>query len=183
MIRNAQADTRDVVRWPARSLARAGMIAWLLVAATWASAALAETRIGYVEMKRLLDNAPQMSRGNTLLQAEFAERDRQLRADEARLESLRGQGSGDSEAGVDDEIQALERRIQRTRENLREELRRRSEEEVERNFRTINETVAAYARENNYDLIVHSPVFYASPAIDITDQILARLRAQNADGD
>ncbi len=181
MNRNAQADTPQVVRWPARSLAKAGLIAWLLVAATGAGSALADTRIGYVEMKRLLDNAPQMSQGNTRLQAEFAERDRQLRADEARLETLQGQRTGDSQAGVDDEIQALERRIQRTRENLRDELRRRSEEEVERNFRVINEAVAAYARENNYDLIVHSPVFYASPAIDITDQILARLRAQRAD--
>ncbi len=179
MIRNAQADTPQVVRWPARLLARTGMIACLLVAMTGAGPVLAETRIGYVEMKRLLDNAPQMSQGNTRLQAEFADRDRQLRADEARLETLRGQRTG---ASGDDEIQALERRIQRTRDNLREELRRRSDEEVERNFRMINETVAAYARENNYDLIVHSPVFYASPAIDITDQILARLRAQNADG-
>lgn len=178
MIRNAQADARAVVRWPARSLVKAGMMAWLLIATMAAGSALAETRIGYVEMKRLLDNAPQMSQGNTRLQAEFADRDRQLRADEARLETLRGQRSG---ASGDDEIQALERRIQRTRESLREELRRRSDEEVERNFRTINETVAAYARENNYDLIVHSPVFYASPSIDITDQILARLRAQNAD--
>lgn len=179
---NAHADTPNTVRWPTRSLASLGF-ALLLVVMASGQPAMAETRIGYVEMKQLLDNAPQLGQGNNRLQAEFAERDRRLRVDEARLESLREQRSSGGEAGVEDEIQALERRVQRTREGLREELRRRSEEEVERNFRAINETVAAYARENGYDLIVHSPVFYASPAIDITDQILARLREQHADAE
>ena len=181
MTSNAQADTRRTVGWPARSLARAWLTLLLIAAAGLAPSAMADTRIGYVEMKRLLDNSPQLAQGNSRLQAEFAERDQQLRADEARLTSLREQLETRNDARLHDEIQATERRIQRTRETLREELRRRSEEEVERNFRQINETVAAYAREHGYDLIVHSPVFYASPAIDITDQILVRLREQHAD--
>src|SRR5690606_215406 len=75
-----------------------------------------------------------------------------------------------------DEIEALARKVRRTRDTLRDELGRRSQEETAERFREINEAVAAYARENRYDLIVSSPVFYASPNIDITDQVLARLR-------
>ncbi len=165
--------------------------ACVLVAFGWLATAVAvaqsPTRIGYVDLKRLLDNAPQMTAGNERLKAEFAERDRQLKADESRLSDLQsrqqsGGGSGiPQDAGaLTNEIDALERKIRRTRETLRDELRRRSEEETERSWRAINETVAAYAREQAYDLIVSSPVFYASPSIDITDQVLGRLRAQQA---
>jgi outer membrane protein len=146
-----------------------------------------QTRIGYVDLKRLVDNAPQMVAGNARLQAEFADRDRQLKADEARLAQLRarddGSVTGEAQRALAREVDALDRRIRRTRESLREELRRRSEEETERSWQAINEAVAAYAREQAYDLIVSSPVFYASPSIDITDQVLARLRRQAEGGD
>ena len=170
--------------------------------ACWVSFALAlslaagvgaqQARIGYIDLKRLLDNAPQMASSNERLRAEFAERDRRLKADEARLAEL--QDKQRREAGlttteVSDalaaEIEALDRKIRRTRETLREELRRRSEEETELRWREINEAVAAYAREHAYDLITHGPVFYASPSIDITDQVLTRLRElhETADDD
>jgi len=142
----------------------------------------AQPRIGYVEMKRLLDNAPQMGGSSQRLQTEFAQRDQQLRADQARLERMQqAQRDGTGERPDSGEIEALERRIQRTRDTLREELRRRSEQEVELRFQQISEAVADYARENNYDLIVHSPVFYASPAIDITDQVLNLLTQRHGD--
>jgi outer membrane protein len=156
----------------------------MLVALLTSGHALAQTRVGYVDMQRLLDNAPQMSSGSDTLRTEFAERDRQLKGDEARLERLQQQrrsAEAPAAANLDAEIDALQRRVRRTRENLREELRRRSEEELEQRWREITEAVAAFARDENYDLIVSSPVFYASPSIDITDRILARLRQTRTD--
>lgn len=160
----------------------------ILLALAWSAAAPAQTRIGYIDMKRLLDNAPQMASGNERLRAEFAARDRALKADEARLTSLQdrqrreaGLTTAEAADALAAEIEALERKVRRTRDSLRDELRRRSEEETELRWREINETVAAFARDQNYDLIVSSPVFYASPAIDVTDQVLSRLRQQNQD--
>jgi outer membrane protein len=153
---------------------------WLpgLVALLFAAGAAAQTRIGYIDQKRLLDNAPQMTAGSERLRREFAERDRQLRADEARLSELqeRQRNATTLDEALGDEIEALARKIRRTRETLRDELSRRSQEETAERFREISEVVAAFARENGYDLIVSSPVFYASPDIDVTDQVLARLR-------
>lgn len=153
---------------------------WLSVVAALALAtsASAQTRIGYIDQKRLLDNAPQMSAGSERLRREFTERDRQLKADEARLAELqeRQRASTTLDEALGDEIEALARKVRRTRETLRDELSRRSQEETAERFREINEAVAAFAREHRYDLIVSSPVFYASPDIDITDQVLARLR-------
>ncbi len=153
---------------------------WLLGVALFALAAqaAAQTRIGYIDQKRLLDNAPQMTAGSERLRVEFTERDRQLKADEARLAQLqdRQRNATTLDEALGDEIEALARKVRRTRDTLRDELSRRSQEETAERFREINEVVAAFARENRYDLIVSSPVFYASPDIDITDQVLARLR-------
>ena len=51
--------------------------------------ALAQSKLGYVDMKRLLDNAPQVQAGRERLQREFAARDTSLKQDEARLAELR----------------------------------------------------------------------------------------------
>ncbi|MDZ3823049.1 MAG: OmpH family outer membrane protein [Pseudoxanthomonas sp.] len=167
----------------ARSRRTGRILALLLALASAGAAGAQQARIGYVDLQRLLDNAPQMSDSSERLRAEFAERDRALKADEARLAGLQdrqrreaGLVTPDAGAALAAEVEALERRVRRTREALRAELRRRGEEETEQRWREVNEAVAAFAREQGYDLIVASPVFYASPAIDVTDQVLARLR-------
>jgi outer membrane protein len=160
-----------------------GLLFVLLALACATTAVAQQARIGYVDMKRLVDNAPQIASGNERLRDEFAVRDRLLKADEARLAELlarqrreAGLTTAQGAQALADEIEALERKVRRTREDLREELRRRSEEEIEVRWRQIQEAVAAFAREQGYDLILTNPVFYASPSVDVTDQVLARLR-------
>jgi outer membrane protein len=166
-------------------------LASLLVLAALAGAdgvaAQDQARIGYVDMKRLVDNAPQISSGSDRLRDEFAARDRLLKADEARLAELldrqrreAGLTTPQAAQGLADEVEALDRKVRRTRDSLREELRRRSEEEIEVRWRQLQEAVAAFAREQGYDLILTNPVFYASPAVDVTDQVLTRLRRDQA---
>jgi outer membrane protein len=143
-------------------------------------------RIGYVDMKRLLDNAPQVVAGRQKLEREFAPRDIALKADETRLADMRSRyerdrptlTSSDAESQRR-EIDTLDRSIKRYRENLRSELKTRSDQELDRSWREINNAVVQFAREQGIDLIVPSPVVYASPRIDVTDQVLERLRRQH----
>ncbi len=142
-------------------------------------------RIGYVDMQRLLDNAPQVIDARARLAHEFALRDQRLTADEQRLGELEARrrtdlaAAGTDEAqSLDAEINALRRSVERTRQRLREELQLRSAEEVDRAFPRINEAVADYAREQGYDLVLSSPVIYASGRLDITDAVLDRLRRE-----
>ncbi|MEZ5521644.1 MAG: OmpH family outer membrane protein [Dokdonella sp.] len=144
-------------------------------------------RIGYVDMKRLLDNAPQVITGRQKLEREFAPRDAALNADETRLAALRSRYERDSASmsradaeSLRREIDALDRSIKRNRENLRSELKTRSDQELDRSWREINNAVIEFAREQGIDLIVPSPVVYASPRIDVTDQVLERLRRDHA---
>lgn len=141
------------------------------------------TRVGYVDMKRLLDNAPQVVAGRAALEKEFAPRDAALRADEARLAELQAAWSREASQLDNDatdarkrEIDALDRSIKRQRDAMRADLKLRSDQELDNSWRDINNAVVEFAREQGYDLVVPSPVVYASPGIDITDQVLERLK-------
>ncbi len=145
-------------------------------------------KIGYVDMKRLLDNAPQVVAGREKLSKEFAPRDASLKTDEKRLDDLRErqQKEGATMATTDAEtlkreIDALDRSIKRNREAMRNDLKSRSDQELDKSWREINDAVVAFAREQGYDIIVPSPVVYASARVDITDQVLDRLRKQYRD--
>lgn len=148
-------------------------------------AAQAQSKLGYVDMKRLLDNAPQVQAGRDRLQREFAARDTALKRDEARLSELKTDfernGALLSKTDADAkkrEIDALERSVKRTRDELRGELKTRSDQELDKSWQEINNTVVDYAREQGLDLVVPSPVVYADPRIDITDRVLERLRRE-----
>lgn len=164
---------------------RALLLAFALLCTSVGSAQPVSQRIGYVDMKRLLDNAPQVIAGRQKLEREFAPRDATLLADEKRLITERARYERDSlmmsKTEVDAlkrEIDALDRSIKRNRDSLRNELKTRSDQELERSWREINNAVVDFAREQGIDLIVPSPVVYASARVDITDQVLERLKRQ-----
>jgi outer membrane protein len=141
------------------------------------------SRIGYVDMKRLLDNAPQVQAGRAALQREFAQRDAQLKAQEARLAELQLRQRRDSAIlpkdaadALANEIDTLDRGIGRLRTKMRDDLAARQNEELNKRWPEIQDAVIEYARENGLDLVVASPVVYASASIDVTDAVLARLK-------
>ena len=148
-----------------------------------ASAQAAAEKIGYADFKRLIDNAPQMVESQGRLQKEFSSRDKALTADETRLATLRQRydrdGSIMSKADAENakrEIDSLERSIKRGRDDLHNDFNTRALAERDKIWQEINNAVVEYAHANGYDLIVTSPVVYASPRIDITDAVLERLR-------
>jgi len=146
------------------------------------------SRIGYVDMKRLLDNAPQVMAGRQKLEREFATRDTALKADEKRAGDLRERQKREETTlskadatSLQREIDALDRSIKRNRETMGTELKSRSNQELDRSWREINDAVVEFAREQGYDMIVASgSVVYASPRVDVTEQILDRLRRMPA---
>ena len=89
-------------------------------------------KIGYVDMKRLLDNAPQVAAGRERIEAEFKSRDQLLKAEQARLAELQARESRESAVmpkpaaeALQREIATLSRTIDRTVLKLNEDLKRR----------------------------------------------------------
>lgn len=141
------------------------------------------TKVGYVDLKRLIDNAPQMIESRARLQREFAPRDATLKADEARLADMNKRYTRDAAILSKADAEALKRQIdtldgaiKRTREALRNDLNTRAAADRDRVWQQINDAVIDYARAHDYDLVVPSPVVYANPRIDITDAVLDQLR-------
>jgi outer membrane protein len=167
------------------------LLALLLIPAGVFAQTAAGTKVGYVDMKRLIDDAPQMTESRARLQREFAPRDAKFKDDDTKLAAMKQHydrdnaimSKSDAEA-MKREIDALERSIKRGREETRAEFDARAAAERDRIWRMMNDAVVDYARANGFDLIVPSPVVYANPRIDITDPVLDTLRrAKPAGGD
>lgn len=156
------------------------------------AAAAQDLRIGYVDMKRLFDAAPQVVNAREALEQEFSPRNETLLADEARLERMEAElaestGLSDEERfEMEREIRNLQRSIERRREDLTEELRFRTNAEKKALEETIDVAVNQIAEAGEFDLILTSPVAYASDRIDVTDRVLQWLeedfRSQQSSG-
>ncbi len=157
----------------------------LLALAFSAGVQAQDLRIGYVDMKQVLDNAPQVVAGRIKLDQEFRDRNDAIELDEVRADSLEqrlGQGDidADNRIRLERDLREMRRNISRRKEDLRDELSFRRTEEVQRLEEQINVAVQEIAKRNGYDLIVSSPVIYASPSLDITDLILEQLEVEYA---
>lgn len=153
------------------------MLMMLLAGAAFAQ----DIRIGYVDMKRLLDNAPQVIAGRAALDIEFRPINDELLADESRLLSMEQDLANASGLTVEQvaarqrEIRNLDRSIERRREDLAEELNFRRNQQIKELGEEIEVAVQTVARREGYDLVLSSPVAYASETIDITATVLAFL--------
>ena len=95
-----------------------------------------QIRVGYVNMKEVLDNAPQVISGRTKLDQEFRPRNDDIEAEEASVTSMeqrlqQGDISEEARARLEREIRDSRRGINRKKEDLRDELSFRRTEEVQ----------------------------------------------------
>lgn len=142
-----------------------------------------QLRIGYVDMKQVLDNAPQVLAGREILDREFRPRNDAIESEEEQLVRMeqrlaRGDLEENARMTLEREIRERRRSINRQREDLRDELSFRRTEEVQRLEDQINLAVQDIARAHGYDLILSSPVVYADQSLDITDLVLQQLQVE-----
>ena len=148
-----------------------------------ATAHAQQLRVGYVNMKQVLDNAPQVISGRQKLDQEFRPRNDVIEAEETRLENMeirlqQGDLTEDARGRLEREVREIRRGLNRQKEDLRDELSFRRTEEVQQLEDQINLAVQEIARTYGYDLILSSPVVYADPALDITELILQQLQLE-----
>jgi len=142
-----------------------------------------QLRVGYVDMKRVLDSAPQVMAGREQLELEFRPRNEAIEFQERQAQTMEdrlqlGDIAEDARIRLERELREMQRNVNRQKEDLRDELSFRRTEEVQKLEGQINQAVQEIARNNGYDLILSSPVVYADPSLDITGQILDQLRVE-----
>lgn len=154
--------------------AAAALVVAIAASTAWAQ----DVRIGYVDMKVLFDTAPQIDSAREALDQEFTPRNEAVVADEVRLERMEADLAAAENLGAEEryemerEIRNLRRSIERRREDLNEEMRFRVNAEKKELEETIEVAVRQVAEDGDFDLILTSPVAFASDRIDVTDRVL-----------
>lgn len=147
--------------------------------------ALAQVKVGFVNISKVLDKAPQAESARERIEKEFAPRDRQLldqqkeiRAMEDKLVKNGAVMSATERQRQESEIRSLKREIRRLQDEFREDLNLRRSQELSKLQRKVTEVIQELAKAENYDLIVTDGVIYAGERIDITDRIISQLTTE-----
>ena len=161
----------------------AGLVLCCLLALSFGVVAQQSLRIGYVNMKRVIDNAPQTQRGRQKLEQEFESRNNEILEMEKRREDLQNKLLREAETMTDREREDVEllmrsvtRDIRRLKDEYTEDFTIRFSEEQNLLIRRVNSAVKSLAQQENMDLVLpDTSVVYASENVDITDRVLKRL--------
>jgi outer membrane protein len=161
------------------------MLALLIFSATASAQAV---KIGLVDFNRLGQESPQADATLQALQEEFAPRQREIVAMQNAFNEKRDQVQKDLEVmgpeerrNSEQQLRKEERDLARTGQEFQEDFNLRRNEALGKLQRELLREVTAFARNEGYDLVVSSDgVLYASPVIDITEQVLQRLKASFA---
>jgi outer membrane protein len=148
------------------------------------AAAQAEVKIGVVNVARLLQEAPQAQAASKALESEFAGRRRELESQQAALKAredqLQKDGATMAEAqrrNIEKEIRDGQRELARKQNEFLEDLNVRRNEALGQLQRSVMQEVQTYAQSAKLDMVI-ADALYASPAVDITSQVLTALKSK-----
>lgn len=146
--------------------------------------ALADTKVGVVNITRLLQESPQAQAASQALESEFASRRRELEAQQkdlkAKEDKLQKDGAvmaANERAAAEKTLREGQRELARKQNEFMEDLNVRRNEALGQLQRTVLQEVQAYAKSAGLDVVV-ADALYASPSVDITSQVLAALQAR-----
>ncbi len=154
------------------------------------SSSCAEGKIGYVDMNALINQSPQILAANQTLTTEFEEQNNRISEQEADLQLLESTISKEGNFMTPDKLlelqeraRILDRQVRRAKEDMKDAITIRNSQLVDDVQNKIKMVVAEYAEANGYDAILINAILYANKKIDITDEILQKLRADYSSGE
>ena len=148
---------------------------------SFSAAVLAESKIGFVNSQKILNDAPQAARAKKKIEKDFEKRDQELQRIAKQLQGM--QENLDKNAVTmaesdrrtkEREFADLNRDFQRKQREFREDLSQRQNEEMAAIFERVNKIIKQIAEAEKYDIIFQEAV-YANPRIDITDKVIKAL--------
>lgn len=152
----------------------------LVLASTCLNAA--ELKVGYVQVDKILQEAPQTAESSKKLEKEFGPRSQELDRMQKQIRDLESALDKDSvtmsetdRRNKERDVSNLKIEFQRKQRELREDINIRKNEELGALQDRINKAVQTVSEAEGYDLVVYSGVAYASKKIDITDKVLKSL--------
>ena len=161
------------------------LLSRLLVAGLFAfsvNANAAELKIGYVQVDKILQEAPQTAESGKKLEKEFSPRTQELERLQKQIKDIDASLDKDALTMSESDRKNKERDasnlkidFQRKQRELREDVNLRRNEEMGALQDRIIKAVTAVSEAEGYDLVVTGGVAYVNKKIDITDKVLKSL--------
>jgi outer membrane protein len=161
---------------------RSLLVVWLGLMLWCGQAWSADFKVGYVQVDKLLQEAPQTVETGKKLEREFSPRSLDLEKLQKQIRDLEAQLDHDRTSINESDRRVKERQLNNMRlefqskqRELREDINLRKNEELAVLQERINKAVQTVAESEGYDLVAYSGIAYASKRIDITDKVLKLL--------
>lgn len=146
---------------------------------------LAETKIAYVNGARLATEVPQRSQEDEKLKQSFEKRSEELKS---KFEAFQQKGeqfrkdkvllSQEKQAQRLQELREEEVALLKQRQEFEQEFAQSRNEGINRLENLISEVIAEIAQEKDIDIVLQQ-VVYADEKINITDEVIKRLKERN----
>jgi outer membrane protein len=147
--------------------------------------AAAEIKVGFVNVPKVLDQAPQAQAADQRLEKEFGPRDSEILGMKRELVKMNEEMAKNSAVmsvaerqRQEAEMRQMRREIRRLEDEFREDVNLRRSQELGKLQRLVVEVIQRLAKAEKFDLIISDGVIYAGERVDITDQIINRLKKQ-----
>jgi outer membrane protein len=147
-----------------------------------ANISYAELKIGFVNVAKVLEKAPQAVKAKQRLEKEFSPRDKHLVSQQKEIKTMEEKLARDASVMGESERRKLERDIigkkreaKRMQQEFSEDFNMRRNEELGKLQRRIIEAIRALAKDESYDLLLTDGVIYAGEQIDVTNQVQEKL--------
>ena len=148
-----------------------------------------EFKMGFVNVPRVMEAAPQAIAARARIDDEFGARDRalvliqrELNEQEDHLVKNSAIMSTSERTQREEDVRRLRRELRRSQEEFREDLNLRRSQELSKLQRNITEVIQALARVERYDIILTEGVVFAGERVDITEKVIDRLRVESESG-
>ncbi|MBV1899012.1 MAG: OmpH family outer membrane protein [Cycloclasticus sp.] len=158
------------------------LIASILTVGLLSTAQAADIKIGFVNVARILEKAPQAEKAKVALEKEFSPRNKRLLASQKEIKKLDEKLARDAKLTSESETRRLQRDVlekkralNRDQEEFREDFNLRRNEELAKLQKLVFEAIKGLSEAEKYDLVLHDGVVFASGAVDITNKVQNRL--------
>jgi outer membrane protein len=163
-------------------------VAAVFALSTWPGFLLAQSvgdlKIGVVNAGRLLNESPQVRIAMETLQDEFAPRQREIVSQQTEFQEKQAQLQRDLEVmgaeerrNAERDLRNEERSLARRQQEFSEDFELRRNEELAKVQQELLRDIQAFGQLGNYDLILGDGVLYASPVVDVTQDVLNSMQA------
>ena len=148
---------------------------------SFSAGALADSKIGAINIQKILADAPQAARAKKKIEKDFEPRDQELQRIAKQLKTMQENIDKNAVTMAETERRTkerefgdLNREFQRKQREFQEDLNQRKNEELSAVVDRANRVIRQIFETEKYDLIVQDAVHW-SARIDITDKVIRSL--------